>query len=247
VEQTEVMGKIMPTVTIAFHGTNAQFEVFSPERSGTGGLGNAEYGEAYFFTDNRDVAGEYARAVAAQNGGLPVILTAQIYLSNPLVFDFGCDDRSVLNIDDDSLGDDALVQEELIALAREGGHDGLIGINFNDGGDGLITQYVAFKNNQVRMVEWVSCLERRTSREDSPSFETSLSKQWDAAPATGEHYGTIRAISDTEVIQHVGQGRHVAWQRTGLTGASINVDDQVQINANGQVQASRPQFNDLGL
>lgn len=135
-----------------YHGTNAQFSTFEPEYSGTAGLANAEYGEAYFFTDSQKVAADYARAVVKQKGGTPVVMEVLIGLSNPMSFDFERDDRTCLNIEESSLGDDILVQEELIHRAREAGCDGLIATNFDDGGAEKITQYVVFRPSQIEIV-----------------------------------------------------------------------------------------------
>lgn len=64
---------------------------------------------------------------------------------------------------------------------------------------------------------------------------SSLATQWNAAPAKARHDGRIVAISDTEVIQHIGQGRHVAWQRSQLNGAVVTIGECAQINADGMV------------
>lgn len=78
------------------------------------------------------------------------------------------------------------------------------------------------------------------------SNTTDLVKQWNAVPATEAHSGMIKAISDEIVIQHIGQGRHVAWETTTLTGSAIEVGKFVQISADGQVQPTIPKSSELG-
>lgn len=69
----------------------------------------------------------------------------------------------------------------------------------------------------------------------------SLSKEWGATPATGARGGTIKAVSDTEVIQHVGQGRHVVWPRTKLSGLPVDTGKYVEISGSGVVtEPERP-------
>lgn len=139
-------------VLLGYHGTNAQFTKFDARFSGTGGLVNAEYGEVYFFSKSAEIALDYAHCAVLKNGGIPTVMEARLTLSHPLVFDFAKDARSVLNIDEDSLDDDVLVQDELINLARQLGHDGLLFTNFNDGGKELITQYAVFTPTQIEIL-----------------------------------------------------------------------------------------------
>jgi hypothetical protein len=68
----------------------------------------------------------------------------------------------------------------------------------------------------------------------------SLASNWNAISPTGAHSGVIVAMSDTEVIQHVGQGRHVVWARNQLFGDSFEVDQCVNIGRDGRVQNARP-------
>jgi hypothetical protein len=65
-----------------------------------------------------------------------------------------------------------------------------------------------------------------------------LAEQWHANPATNAHSGTIKAISNTEVIQHIGQGRHVVWDKTKLTGAVLELDKQYEIGRDGEAISS---------
>jgi hypothetical protein len=143
-------------VASGFHGTSGRFQSFSAAFSGTAGLPGAEYGEAFFFSDSMQVAEDYAHIAESRRTGKPSILSARITFANPLSFDFERDCRAHLNIDESSRDDEILVQEELINLARQAGHDGLIITNFNDGGEGSFTQYVAFSPEQIAFVEWLS-------------------------------------------------------------------------------------------
>lgn len=89
----------------------------------------------------------------------------------------------------------------------------------------------------------------------SPTIASPLSREgtrpaserWRADPATGSHYGAIREISDTEVIQHIGQGKHVAWKITDLSGEKLNVDDVVQIDDGGRVQKQSDRATEIGM
>lgn len=148
---------------IVYHGTNTQFDAFDSSYSGTAGLDGAEYGEAYFFTDSQTVAEDYARSVAERNGGEPVVMTARVTLLNPLVFDFETDSRDHLNIEAGSRDDDILVQEELMQIARQTGNDGLITMNFDDGGEERITQYVAFSPDQIEITRCEPLVRGRNS------------------------------------------------------------------------------------
>lgn len=69
--------------------------------------------------------------------------------------------------------------------------------------------------------------------------ETSLAKAFNAAPAFGEHIGLITDMSETEVIQHIGRGKHVVWDRSKLRGASFNVGNDVTISKDGVVSATQ--------
>lgn len=75
------------------------------------------------------------------------------------------------------------------------------------------------------------------SKEDGQS--NSLAVIWNALPATSAHSGVIVATSDSEVIQHVGLGRHVVWPRRQLFGDPIEVDKFVNIGRDGEVQNDR--------
>ncbi|MBK4737303.1 GSU2403 family nucleotidyltransferase fold protein [Noviherbaspirillum pedocola] len=71
--------------------------------------------------------------------------------------------------------------------------------------------------------------------------QRSLAKQLGAVAPFGEHVGTITAVTATEVIQHIGQGRHVAWERSKLSGASFGPGDGVTISKDGVLRPTRQQ------
>jgi len=66
--------------------------------------------------------------------------------------------------------------------------------------------------------------------------DQSLSIQWNAQPGKGQEIGRIVAMSDAEVIQDAGRGRHVAWTSKGLQEQALEVGEQVTINDKGEVK-----------
>jgi len=72
-------------------------------------------------------------------------------------------------------------------------------------------------------------------RPDTPGGQ-SLASQFDAVRAYGTHTGTIAAISEAEVIQHIGRGRHVVWDRAALAGVALKVGSNVTIERGGRVR-----------
>lgn len=67
-----------------------------------------------------------------------------------------------------------------------------------------------------------------------------LANQWNAAPAKGQEVGRIVAISDAEVIQDAGRGRHVVWDRRKLQDGQIKVGESVTIKPGGEVTRRQP-------
>ena len=101
----------------------------------------------------------------------------------------------------------------------------------------LTKQTVRDKDVADRMI-----LERALAiyREQAPS----LAEQWNAVPAVKGHSGTIKAMSDTEVIQHIGQNQYVVWPSQKLFG-KVEVGKCVDISADGKVQP--PRSNTLSI
>lgn len=67
----------------------------------------------------------------------------------------------------------------------------------------------------------------------------TLAAQWEAKSPTGSHSGMIKAISDDEVIQHVGRDRHVVWPAKALSGAVLTVDQFADIDSLGVVAEAK--------
>lgn len=67
----------------------------------------------------------------------------------------------------------------------------------------------------------------------------SLARQLGAVPAYGEHSGVIIAVTQTEVIQQIGRGKQVVWDRSALRGASFETGDAVTISKDGMVRSMR--------
>lgn len=73
----------------------------------------------------------------------------------------------------------------------------------------------------------------------------SLAAQWNAMPGKAQVTGCIVAISDTEVIQDAGRGRHVVWNRKELKDQDLTKGETVTIHANHQLERPRSK-NGLG-
>ena len=65
----------------------------------------------------------------------------------------------------------------------------------------------------------------------------SLARQLGAVPAYGEHSGVIIAVTQNEVIQQIGRGKQVVWDRSALRGASFETGDAVTISKDGMVRS----------
>lgn len=63
----------------------------------------------------------------------------------------------------------------------------------------------------------------------------SLSSHWKATPAKSQHSGRIVALSEMEVIQEVGRGDHVVWDRRKLQARDITVGQHARIKDDGSV------------
>lgn len=67
-------------------------------------------------------------------------------------------------------------------------------------------------------------------------IESSLAVKWNAKPAKSESTGTIKDLSDTEVIQDAGRGRYVVWDRCKLDSAKLAVGKKVTIYPDGRIK-----------
>jgi len=87
--------------------------------------------------------------------------------------------------------------------------------------------------------------ERKRDYSYSVAERGPLAEQWGAVQAVGRQSGTVEAMSETEVIQHVGRDKYVVWERQRLSGADLEVGQHVEISADGKVQ--EPPERDSGL
>ncbi|MBV8035790.1 hypothetical protein [Roseateles sp.] len=63
----------------------------------------------------------------------------------------------------------------------------------------------------------------------------ALATVWDAAPGKGQCIGPVVAMSDTEIIQSVGRGKHVVWPRSVLRVDTLAVGETVTVDESGAV------------
>lgn len=78
--------------------------------------------------------------------------------------------------------------------------------------------------------------EERRGYQYTLAERSPLAGQWNAVQAVGRQSGTVEAMSETEVIQHVGRDKYVVWDRRRLSGADIEVGQHVEISADGRIQ-----------
>jgi cell filamentation protein len=73
----------------------------------------------------------------------------------------------------------------------------------------------------------------------------SLAPAWNAKPGRLQETGQIVALSDAEVIQDAGRGRHVVWDRRRIQDDDLAIGESVTIHESGVVE--RPAIDrDLG-
>lgn len=70
----------------------------------------------------------------------------------------------------------------------------------------------------------------------------SLQHQWNATLGIGRETGKIIALSDSEVIQDAGCGRHVVWDRRTLQSKKMIVGESFTINENGKAERTEPKM-----
>ncbi|MBI3285084.1 MAG: nucleotidyltransferase domain-containing protein [Burkholderiales bacterium] len=69
--------------------------------------------------------------------------------------------------------------------------------------------------------------------------EPSIAEQFKAVPAFDEHSGVIKVVTQTEVIQYIGRGKHVVWDRSVLRGAPLDAGADVTISKDGVVRSTQ--------
>lgn len=67
----------------------------------------------------------------------------------------------------------------------------------------------------------------------------SLAHQWNAKPAKTQETGRIVAMSETEVIQDAGKGRHVVWRRDDIDGMDLVIGVSLTIQPTYQLDPPR--------
>lgn len=72
------------------------------------------------------------------------------------------------------------------------------------------------------------------------STAPTLAESWGATPGTRTCTGPIKALSNTEVIQSAGRGKHLLWDPRHLQDGNLAVGEIVTIHENGRVDRSAP-------
>lgn len=98
---------------VFYHGTGSTFDKFNKQMQG----GNYRFGEnAFFFTNNEKVAGNYAKISAGNTGGKERVIAANLDVKNPLV----------LGPYDDAVDFYDLHSPDILSEVEQGMHDGVI-------------------------------------------------------------------------------------------------------------------------
>src|SRR3989344_2575090 len=118
---------------VVYHGTGDDFSEFDPTKIGSRHV-DVEVGAAFYFSSDMATANWYANDSGSQRGYGANVMPVYLALQNPRIVDF------------DGAGLEFLADE--IATAKESGNDGLIAIDYDDGG--RATHYVAFKPEQIK-------------------------------------------------------------------------------------------------
>lgn len=118
------------------HGTHAAIDRFDTQKVGSSHNTPTDEGAMFFFTDDRKTAAWYAKSAFKRHGGEPHIISVRLHLKNPKVVDF------------QGTGIETLFED--IDEARTKGHDGLITLNYDDGG--IIDQFIAFDAKSIEIV-----------------------------------------------------------------------------------------------
>lgn len=79
-------------------------------------------------------------------------------------------------------------------------------------------------------------------RQFAPPVElgiTTLAQQWNAVPGKLQVTGRVVAVSESEVIQDAGHGKHIVWDRRQLQDGNLAVGERVTIHHSGRIDRSR--------
>lgn len=119
-----------------YHGTASPFDAFDPERVGSVHI-DFEEGEAYYFSNDIELAKWYAKDSARILGAKPAkghVFEVYLSMQNPLIVDFRGE------------GFERIGEE--IGNAKNNGHDGLVCKNYDDAG--VSDHYLAFSPTQIK-------------------------------------------------------------------------------------------------
>lgn len=121
---------------VLLHGTSCSLDRFDPSKVGSSHNTPDDEGTMFFFTNDEKAAGWYAHSACATHGGSPHVIQVHLNMTNPKVVDF------------QETGVETLFEE--IESARADGHDGLITLNYDDGG--IIDQFIAFHSESIEII-----------------------------------------------------------------------------------------------
>ncbi|PWJ13806.1 hypothetical protein [Jannaschia seohaensis] len=225
---------------VVYHGTTAgDFEAFDPARSGSA-TGAADAREGFFFSASPEVASTYAAgfdayrdnrflaAINALTGGLyrraseGMLRTVGMSAVEPdgTVMPVYLSIQNPLEVDVEGAEYRADTYAEIVAKAKEGGHDGLVIRNardegFGPGGDVLTDVFVAFEPEQVK-----STFNRDTFDAGDPRISM---QEGDGSPdpdALARALPAMRAALDKAGLKRV--NLRVDARAEGWQGAFIN-------------------------
>jgi hypothetical protein len=139
---------------VLYHGTSDAFDVFDSAKVGSrhvdiireAELEEAVEPTAFYFTNDPDTAIWYAKSSATQAGkpeGDGVVMTVRLSMEKALSVDFQGEGREYL--------------AEEIEKAKREGCDGLICIDYDDGG--VSDHYIVFDPSNIKIVDIQSCAE----------------------------------------------------------------------------------------
>lgn len=121
---------------VLLHGTCQPLDCFDPAKVGSAHNTPDDEGAMFFFTNDRKAASWYAHSACGRHGGEPHLIQVRLHLKNPKVVDF------------QETGIETLFED--IDSSRAAGHDGLITLNYDDGG--IIDQFIAFHPDAIEII-----------------------------------------------------------------------------------------------
>lgn len=134
---------------VLLHGTSRHLDRFDPAKVGSSHNTPDDAGAMFFFTNDAKAASWYAHSASKTHGGEPHLIHVRLNLQNPKVVDF------------QDTGIETLFED--IDSARAAGHDGLITLNYDDGG--IIDQFIAFDSGTIEIVDVVKLRAKSAKRQ----------------------------------------------------------------------------------